>query len=285
MCLYFYASSPSLRLRTDLTRVLDQQPRPEETHEPLETLEILEALETQEAVATVTQAPERRPPHRPDGQKVNATFVTLARNADVWDIARSIRQVEDRFNRRFNYDWVFLNDQPFDDTFRKITTSLVSGKTKYGLVPKEHWSFPQWVDQKKAAKAREQMGAKNIIYGDSISYRHMCRYESGFFFRHPLMMEYDWYWRVEPGIELYCDVTEDPFRFMEDNDKTYGFVLSLYEYENTIPTLWKTVKDFIEAHPQHIAENNTMAFISDDKGETYNLCHFVCRSLSLLCLM
>merc|ERR1712000_774802 len=84
------------------------------------------------------------------GERVNATFITLARNSDIWEIARSIRQVEDRFNRNYNYDWVFLNDKPFDDTFKKVTTSLVSGKTHYGEIPVEHWSFPSWIDQKKA---------------------------------------------------------------------------------------------------------------------------------------
>ena len=69
---------------------------------------------------------------------MNATFVTLARNNDVWEIARSIRQVEDRFNRKFNYDWVFLNDKPFDETFKSVTSSLVSGKTHYGLIPEKH---------------------------------------------------------------------------------------------------------------------------------------------------
>ena len=31
---------------------------------------------------------------------------------------------------------------------------------------------------------------------------------------------------------------------------------------------------FIKENPQYLAENNFMDFISDDKGETYNLCHF-----------
>jgi len=91
------------------------------------------------------------------GPRANATFITLARNSDIWDIAESIRHVEDRFNRKFNYDWVFLNDQPFDQAFKKLTTNLVSGKTKYGLIPKDHWSFPSWIDQDKAKKVREDM--------------------------------------------------------------------------------------------------------------------------------
>lgn len=209
------------------------------------------------------------------GPRVNATFVTLARNGDVWEIAKSIRQVEDRFNRRYNYDWVFLNDQPFDDTFKKVTTSLVSGKTYYGLIPEEHWSFPPHIDQEKAKKVREDMAERKIIYGDSISYRHMCRFESGFFYRQELMMNYDYYWRVEPSIELYCDIHYDPFRFMHENNKKYSFVLSLYEYIETIPTLWDSVKKFMKNHPEHIVEGNSMAFLSDDGGETYNKCHFV----------
>jgi alpha 1,2-mannosyltransferase len=211
-----------------------------------------------------------------DGPRMNATFVTLARNSDVWEIARSIRQIEDRFNRRYNYDWVFLNDKPFDATFKKITTSLVSGKTHYGEIPKEHWSFPDFIDQEKARKVREDMKQRKIIYGDSVSYRHMCRFESGFFFRQPLMMNYDYYWRVEPSVELFCDIHYDPFRYMKENGKKYSFVLSLYEYVETIPTMWDSVKKFMTNHPEHIAEGNSMGFLSDDGGETYNHCHFVC---------
>ncbi|KAK5988100.1 Alpha-1,2 mannosyltransferase KTR1 [Cladobotryum mycophilum] len=208
------------------------------------------------------------------GPRMNATFVTLARNSDVWDIAGSIQQVEDRFNRRFNYDWVFLNDQPFDETFKKVTTSLVSGKTHYGLIPKEHWSFPEWIDQDKAKKVREDMAARKIIYGDSISYRHMCRFESGFFFRQPLMMNYEYYWRVEPSVKLFCDIHYDPFRLMAEQGKKYSFVLSLYEYPATIETLWDSTKKFMKNHPEHIAADNAMKFLSDDGGDTYNNCHF-----------
>jgi alpha 1,2-mannosyltransferase len=206
---------------------------------------------------------------------VNATFVTLARNSDVWNIAKSIRQVEDRFNRKYGYDWVFLNEKPFDATFKRVTSALVSGKTYYGLIPPENWSFPDWIDQDKAKKVREDMAEKKIIYGDSVSYRHMCRFESGFFFRQPLMMNYDYYWRVEPDIHLYCDLDYDPFKFMMETKKKYSFVLSLPEYIETIPTLWDTTKQFFENNPGHLSPHNSMDFLSDDNGATYNKCHFV----------
>ncbi|CEJ90249.1 Putative Alpha-1,2 mannosyltransferase KTR1 [[Torrubiella] hemipterigena] len=208
------------------------------------------------------------------GPRMNATFVTLARNSDIWEIAKSIRQVEDRFNRRYNYDWVFINDQPFDESFKKVTTSLVSGNTYYDVIPEKHWSFPEWIDQEKAKKVREDMAQRKIIYGDSISYRHMCRFESGFFFHQEHMLKYDYYWRVEPSVDLHCDIHYDPFRFMVENKKKYSFVLSLYEYIETIPTLWDSTKKFMKNFPEHIEKDNSMKFLSDDGGETYNRCHF-----------
>ena len=226
-------------------------------------------------VGTTPNTPLGLPPATAPGERMNATFVTLARNSDIWEIAKSIRQVEDRFNRKFHYDWVFLNDQPFDEEFKKLTTALVSGKTYYGEIPHEHWSFPNHIDQAKAQAVREDMAQRKIIYGDSISYRHMCRYESGFFFRHPLMNQFEWYWRVEPSVELYCDINYDTFKYMADNGKKYSFVLSLYEYMETIPTLWDSVKNFMEKHPEHIKVDNLMGFLSDDGGKTYNRCHFV----------
>ena len=219
--------------------------------------------------------PTGLPPATVPGERMNATFVTLARNSDLWETVKSIRQVEDRFNRKFNYDWVFLNDQEFDDSFKKTTTSLISGKTHYGKIDEDQWSFPDFIDQEKAKKVREDMAQRKIIYGDSISYRHMCRFESGFFFRHPLMNKYEWYWRVEPSIELYCDINYDTFKYMAENGKKYSFVISLYEYIETIPTLWDSVKSFMKKYPEHLVEGNSMGFLSDDGGETYNRCHFV----------
>ena len=222
-----------------------------------------------------TVGPSHQDTPAPSSKLVNATFVALARNSDIWEMVKSIRHVEDRFNRNYHYDWVFLNDQPFDDIFKEITTALVSGKTHYGVIPEAQWGFPEWIDQEKAKKVRESMSERKIIYGDSVSYRHMCRYESGFFFRHELMQQFEYYWRVEPGIELFCNIEFDPFRLMKDQKKKYGFVISLYEFVETIPTLWDSVLKFMENHPEYIAEDNSMGFVSDDGGKTYNKCHFV----------
>ncbi|KAH9917521.1 glycosyl transferase [Fomitopsis serialis] len=100
----------------------------------------------------------------------------------------------------------------------------------------------------------------------------MCRFNSGFFYRHPLLQQFKWYWRVEPDVHFRCDVSFDPFRYMEDHNKVYAFTITMYEYLATIPTLWATVKEFVGL--PDVKENNAMNYMSEDGGATYNLCHF-----------
>lgn len=242
---------------------------------PAKTLSIPAAEEEdKEIVKQEPMSGDYTPVKETPYHKANATFVSLARNEDLWELVMSIRQVEDRFNGKYHYDWVFLNDKPFNEEFKKVTTSLVSGKTKYGLIPKDHWSYPEWIDQDKARQVRQTMTEKKIIYGGSESYRHMCRFESGFFWQDPAMAEYKYYWRVEPGIKLHCNIDYDVFKYMETNGIKYGFTISLYEYIDTIPTLWNSTRKFIQQHPEYVAPDSLMDFVSDDGGETYNKCHF-----------
>ncbi|MBW0466049.1 hypothetical protein O181_005764 [Austropuccinia psidii MF-1] len=212
-------------------------------------------------------------------RRENATFVALVRNQDLQAIMSSMRAVEDRINRKLGYPWVFLNDKPFTKKFKRRVSSMTRSKLYFGQIPKEHWSYPSHVDQSKAAMARNQMKEQNVLYGESESYRHMCRFYSGFFFRHPLMLKFNYYWRVEPGVEYFCDVDFDPFQFMALNSLIYGFTISVYEIPQTIKTLWSATRDFIEKNPKYLHPQNSLGFLIDQdtsKGlnATYNRCHF-----------
>lgn len=126
--------------------------------------------------------------------------------------------------------------------------------------------------------------SRDIIYGGNLNYHHMCRWYSGFFYNHPALADYEWYWRVEPGVTFFCDVPYDPFVHMAENKKEYGFTISLVEIPETIPSLWKTTMEF--AHSRNLSSvvvNNTRSsssssslfnFFTDDGGATYNGCHF-----------
>ncbi|KAK9449053.1 putative alpha-1,2-mannosyltransferase [Limtongia smithiae] len=207
-----------------------------------------------------------------------AALVMLVRNSEVHEARTAIRSVEDRFNKRFHYPWIFLNDRPFSSEFIRMTKNLVSGNVSYGRVPPQHWSMPSWIDRQKARECMRIMGSKKVVYGSSESYRHMCRFFSGFFYKHELLADLEYYWRVEPDTTLFCDVEYDPFTFMRENNKKYGFVISLKELPNTIETLWDNVKKFVELHPRYVNKNSAANFIV--KGNkpilesSYSLCHF-----------
>ncbi|KAF8797772.1 glycosyltransferase family 15 protein [Phlegmacium glaucopus] len=207
-------------------------------------------------------------------RRANATFVILARNSDLEGAVKSVRSIEDRFNKGFQYPYVFLNEEPFTDDFKRRLSVLSSAKMEFGVIPREHWFQPESIDEIKATASRNKMMEQNIIYGGSVSYRNMCRFNSGFFFKHPLMLKYRWYWRIEPNVHFHCDISYDPFLYMEKQEKIYSFTITMYEYEATIPTLWQHVMDFAHAHPEYIAKDNSLGFMSSDIGKTYNLCHF-----------
>jgi hypothetical protein len=126
--------------------------------------------------------------------RVKGAFVVLARNSELYALRSSMRYLEDRFNHKYSYPWIFLNEQPFTEEFKNMTQMMTKAEVHYGLVPQEHWSYPDYIDQEYAAQCRQDLSDQGIVYGGSESYRHMCRYQSGFFMLHPLLDDLDYYW-------------------------------------------------------------------------------------------
>ncbi|KAI7872720.1 glycolipid 2-alpha-mannosyltransferase-domain-containing protein [Spinellus fusiger] len=209
----------------------------------------------------------------PPTERAKAAMVILVKNSEQEAIAKTLVNLEDKFNKHFHYPYVFLNNEPFTDTFKKAVGRSSSASMTFGLIPSHHWSYPSWVNETLAAEKRQQMEASQVLYGGSESYHHMCRYQSGFFFDHPLLDSYDWYWRIEPGVEFFCDITYDPFLYLQKYDKQYGFVLTLQELQETLPTLWTTVLEYIASRHLNITHSQRLFPFFQDKGE-YTLCHF-----------
>lgn len=65
--------------------------------------------------ATCPVSPVQEPPQR---RRTNATIVMLVRNSELEGALDSVRQLEDRFNRKHGYPYVFLNDVAFTENFK-----------------------------------------------------------------------------------------------------------------------------------------------------------------------
>ncbi|KAJ7888145.1 hypothetical protein B0H14DRAFT_3430333 [Mycena olivaceomarginata] len=79
-------------------------------------------------------------------------------------------------------------------------TKLIGNATagvSFGLVSKEHWFQPEWIDEDKARAGRDKMVAQDILYAGN----------------------------VPPDVEYFCDRLYDPFHFMQQEDKIYGDIL------------------------------------------------------------
>ena len=119
----------------------------------------------------------------------------------------------------------------------------------------------------------------------SLRYNYICKYSygtnlcssffwyvrySGWFYRHPLIRNYTWYWRVEPGVDFFCDVTYDPFVYLEKTGKKYGFTIGLTELMQTIPSLWTLTEYFMAQEG-----------ISRDQGNESPLIHYFQKDLEV----
>lgn len=51
-------------------------------------------------------------------RKPRAALISLVRNSELAGIMQSMRQLEYQWNRKYNYPWIFFNDEPFSDDFK-----------------------------------------------------------------------------------------------------------------------------------------------------------------------
>jgi mannosyltransferase len=193
-----------------------------------------------------------------------------------------------------------LNDKPFTAEFKKRTQEVTKAKCRYGkdnklakehcrpltgtteLVPKEHWAVPDWINDDLMKESAKMLEDEGVQYSSQASYHQMCRWNSGMFYKHPALENIRWYWRVEPKVQFFCNVDYDVFRYMQDQNKTYGFTINLFDAPETIPSLWPETERFLAAHPEYLQENNMMEWLVDDKlrpehnrkANGYSTCHF-----------
>ncbi len=142
--------------------------------------------------------------------------------------------------------------------------------------------MPSWINNDLFVESAKILKEQKVQYADMVSYHQMCRWNSGLFYKHPALATTQYYWRVEPKVHFFCDVDYDVFRYMQDNNKTYGFTINLYDSPQSIRTLWPETEKFMAEHPEHVHENNAMDWLTDkdrrpehyEKANGYSTCHF-----------
>ncbi|GME94775.1 unnamed protein product [[Candida] boidinii] len=214
--------------------------------------------------------------------RANAAIVALVRNQELKQLIETITLFEEKFNKKFKYPYVFLNNRKFSEKFKEEITKICSGDVYFEYIQPEIWDQPENIDKSEQSLKMYELKQKGIQYASLVSYHNMCRFYSGAFFNHPRMKQFKWYWRIEPGTEFYCDIDYDVFRFMEDNNKTYGFTINIYDSEDTIESLWTNTLEFVKQNPKYLHPNGSYNWVKESKQNPqktiatkgYSTCHF-----------
>jgi mannosyltransferase len=122
--------------------------------------------------------------------------------------------------------------------------------------------------------------------------RLLLRSPSSDFFTLPALAEFRYYWRVEPDVDFYCDLTYDPFVEMARRDKVYGWTMALWEIPETVPSLFRVSTEFMKQ--ERIPETSFWRTMlqpewmpwplrawramtdsrRDERGDRWSMCHF-----------
>jgi alpha 1,2-mannosyltransferase len=207
--------------------------------------------------------------------KINACIFILVKNNGLKDLINTMEQFDKQFNHRYNYPYVLINDQEFTHEFKNTVRKHTKSLVEFGKIPTDQWKIPEWINNTEL-EIKLNTTLKSLRYGTQITYHHMCRYYSGFFYRHELTLKYDYYLRIDPHVEFPCKIENNPFETLSNLSKLYGFIITRKEQMKTIPTLWRSINEWLyeKKYNQLMPNDNSIEFLSNDKGVTINDCHF-----------
>ncbi|KAK6462150.1 nucleotide-diphospho-sugar transferase [Scheffersomyces coipomensis] len=217
-------------------------------------------------------------------ERANATIITLVRNSELGDISRTMESFEDKFNKKFNYPYTFINDEPFSDEFKIAVKKLTNAPTYFAVIPQSLWKKPSHIDPDLEKEGINALLEDEVAYADMESYHNMCRFYSGNFYNLPELQKFKYYWRIEPSVQFYTNIDYDVFKYMQKSEKVYGFVVNSYDSAESVKSLWPETLKFLNMEDNYKYVNPNGAFqwlLNDIQYPTknavaggYSTCHF-----------
>ncbi|KAI8081377.1 nucleotide-diphospho-sugar transferase [Halteromyces radiatus] len=217
---------------------------------------------------------------------IHGVLYMAVRNEQLANVRETIRSLEDRFNHRYHYPWILLCPEGFSDSFISYTKHLASGPIYYGKVDLQAFITPPWVQHRVFLK--KMTSWSNPKEHLDFTFHQLMRYQSGIFYHHPLFKSVDYIWKIDPGTSFSCNDMDDPFKTMQDNNKTYGFTVTQRQPQGDVSGkhIWKLTESFIKHHHhlsilpsnktimQSIMERYRGNDDSEDNDHGYSTCHF-----------
>jgi hypothetical protein len=93
---------------------------------------VYERMLADTAICPVATAEPPQPGGDAYGPRANATILSLVRNEELEELIGSMRQLEQSWNAKYKYPWIFFNEVPFTDEFKRRTQAETDAECRYG---------------------------------------------------------------------------------------------------------------------------------------------------------
>ncbi|EGV59951.1 hypothetical protein PSN45_002324 [Yamadazyma tenuis] len=212
------------------------------------------------------------------GKEKAAMVLVIVSLEDARLALETIQHYQERFNNKFNYDWVLvaigsvLSDRSQD--FAAVAGNVRLIELRGGRLQ----TSPSANNVKNKGERVEQYPAK-FKTRSNIRQKKLARMMLGPIFEvGDLWDDYDFYWKVPVGSSLGCDVNYDVFEFMRQNQIAYGWSLIHQDYQGTQPELISEFQSFVDASGGAVNPENLQFMLDETKDSTkdwhYKGCSF-----------
>lgn len=197
----------------------------------------------------------------------------MAREHDLDGILHSIQQLEDSFNSRYLYHWVFFSTKPLSEGFRRVTSNATNATCIYEHIPEAAAALATRVALDGLSHSVFGPLTKNErtrqIHGGE-GRRRSRRWDWGSIARADRLRDYDWFWRIEPGADFPHNLGFDVFRFMRDHNIAYGFT-EMHVDKSKLNPLSRQIRNMMAQHPDLLHEEVNVSWLLDhpDAREAY----------------
>jgi len=181
--------------------------------------------------------------------KANAVIVYLCGPSaqDRLDLEESLRRLYIHFNRQFQYDVIVFHEN-------------LSGDYIKWLFERPYCKMPI---RDVVIRFHIPPGTPDNVINSTPGYRAMCRWFSGPFFHCEELKNYRWCWHFDTDSFLMGPVEYDPFLYLQEHNKIYGYQVIYNEPPHARVGFWEVTKKFIE---QKGIQSDFLKLHSDAQG-------------------
>ena len=160
-------------------------------------------------------------------------YLIQSDHASIQTLSKSLQSLDRYFNDKFHYPVILFHEEHLTDAVKRVLKYSSNSDLIFQNVT---FSVPESI----------QNDVVTNLFGKTIGYRHMCRFQAIGIYDQPIMRRLDYAWRLDDDSFIRSDIPYDIFRYMSDNDLTYGYIQKNYESRRRSRHLWTFVQNYIQ---------------------------------------